>query len=252
MGIYLDFDMDYFVRPIVLEAKDNHRSAKLMGSSKKIKLQNPETLIKTLKEKNLNWDEQDVHVFTNHKKSYTYWWMLKSKGNKLIHIDAHSDLYRSKGFDLNKMGNGDIACYNYIWYAIRDGYINEMYWVIPDNHDIAVKLNSFRKIQVGSHDYNTKIEELKRLSIDEKMIKSFEVIGNVIKIESLIHIYICTAENLPIFNEKVKKVTVATSPEFIPEEADVLIEPFFKLLKVSEEATNNILKQHREMPKYNE
>ena len=269
MTILLDFDMDFFVRPIHKEARDNHRDY----LNEPTQLQPMEDFFKMLESKNLRWEQEDVKLFTNHKKSYTFWWTRKYKDCTLIHIDAHSDFYRPKGRDLMSMGNHEITCYNFIWYAVRDGYVNNIYWVIPEDHELMVRLEKFIALAMTnslplplSIDFSpdlsndnpllTEAIHIIRQTIDPRMpcrgtlsnsTISLDCPVNTVNGELLLKIIICTAKELPKFSESIQLVTAATSPEFISAEADQMIPEFCHWIKASEALCTNIKMQHEDM-----
>ena len=234
-GIYLDIDMDFFTEPIYKASVDNIR----LYHDKEGSCMSVAPLVDKLKQKGLSWEGSKISCFTNHKVSYTHWWIAKRSNNLLIHIDAHSDLYRNRNKDLGQLHNGDLGCYNYIWYAIRDGYVDEVYWVIPDS--------------------------MKELLIEEKAteIISNDLIKKVWKNEEGLHIqmecivitgepkhipvHICTMEQLPQFDAFCTKVTIATSPEFMSAACDELIFELLESFEAPKELAHNIYKQHKDM-----
>lgn len=232
-GIYLDIDMDYFVEPIELVSVDNVR----VYWDKPCTLLPVGPLFQQLEESGLRWDRGNVHYFTNHKKSYTYWWMSKNKNNTVIHIDAHSDLYRNSNKDLRLLPNGELRCYNYLWYAIRDGYVDEIYWVLPTSLKHLMNEES-----AGLIVNKALIRECSR---DEYGLHiNFDCI-DISGTEKSIRLHVCELAMLPKFNRTCDKVTIATSPEFIPERADCLIGELFKGFGADESAIGNINRQHK-------
>lgn len=234
-GYYLDIDMDYFVQPIQRSAVDNIRIFKADAC---------ETLpvspvADRLARSGLSWDKKDVHCFTNHKKSYTYWWMDKQEGYTVIHIDAHSDLYRNGEKDLRLLPNSELGCYNYLWYAIRDGYIDEIYWVVPEA--IEDIIDSGRAGEIINASLITGIRE------DEAGLHINFCCIDIRGLEKEIQLHVCLAENLPSFDAKCKRVTIATSPEFIPERADELVFELLECFGAGDDLKHNIYKQHKDM-----
>lgn len=247
MGILLDFDMDFFTKPIILESSDNTRPLGIQNPE----WVSPEAFFRELSKKGLHWSTEDVQIFTNHKKSYTLWWTRKFRDYTLIHVDAHSDLYRPIGRNLLAMGNGDITCYNYVWYGIRDNFVNEIYWVIPADHPIDRFMADYEINEMSENELLKKI-------IDPKMVDRFSCRNGVASIhtkvvtrtgEKEILIKVLKVEDLPVFSEPVAMVTGATSPEFMAEECDELIWTFSQQLKAKPGAAENIYRQHWDLIK---
>jgi len=243
--------MDFFTRPIYLESKDNER----LYGEEECRTVPQEPLFRALKERGLVWEPKDVQLFTNHKKSHTLWWLRKYRNCTLIHIDAHSDFYRPKGRDLMKMGNGEISCFNYIWYAVRDGYVNKVYWVLPEDHELVEQMDQSCGM-VWDEEKDGEAPMLLKRMIDGRMpsrmvvgegwVKLFcplETAAGPLELE----IIITTAEALPVFHDKVEMVTAATSPEFMSRKADGILEEFCRHMGVREEMYQNVLRQHEEM-----
>jgi len=59
--------------------------------------------------------------------------MKRIENCTVIHVDAHSDLYLYKQKDLRLLNDIEMSCGDYLWYAIRDNFVNEIYWVCPAN-----------------------------------------------------------------------------------------------------------------------
>lgn len=234
-GIYLDIDMDYFVQPIQKASVDNLR----LFHEEDCALLPTAPVIDKLKASGLSWDIRNVHCFTNHKKSYTYWWISKKQGNTVIHIDAHSDLYRNGSRDLRLLPNSELGCYNYLWYAIRDGYADEIYWVLPESLHHLIKLEEAGRIVhpsiIGEACLDDGGLHIKMACID--------IAGTVRQI--LLHV--CEIRQLPYFGRSCEKVTIATSPEFIPAKADDLVFELLDGFGVDRSVSLNVHKQHLDM-----
>lgn len=156
----------------------------------------------------------------------------------LIHIDAHSDLYRNRNSNLTVLNDMDMGCDDYIWYGIRDGFISEIFWVVPE----------------GLYDLGS--IELAKQFISENMIIDCSCEDGVIKIkfsahtrvgEREINYTICSIDKLPKI-EGVEMLTVATSPEFVPESADSVFEKVLHELGAAREEIKRILDVHVNMP----
>lgn len=239
-NIYLDIDMDFFVAPIQKASVDNVR----LYYDAPCGLTAAEPAVRHLKEQGLRWTRDNISCFTNHKTSYIHWWMSKKQNQLLIHIDAHSDMYRNTKSDLRLLHNGDLGCHNYIWYGIRDGYIGEVIWVIPDSLSYLLQEEQAQGI-INSALIREKYTDSKGLHI---LMECIVISGE----SKLIPVHICTLAQLRDMEGSCAKVTIATSPEFIPEEADEFIFELFDAFDVPEGTAQNIYKQHKEMLKRTE
>ena len=234
-GYYLDIDMDYFVQPIQKAAVDNIRIFKDYACTTE-----PATpVIDRLAEAGLRWDKKNVHCFTNHKKSYTYWWMDKQKGYTVIHLDAHSDLYRNSEKDLRLLPNSEIGCYNYLWYAIRDGYTDEIYWVVP--HSLKHMTSSSCAGEIINESLITGVRE------DEIGLHIYFRCIDLEGMEKEIVLHVCLVEDLPVIAAECKRVTIATSPEFIPSGADELVFELLECFGADDSLRQNVYRQHKDM-----
>lgn len=233
--IYLDIDMDYFIEPIEKESVDNIR----LFHDRKCKVFSVDSVVDKLKVRGISWQNCKVSCFTNHKTSYTHWWISKKQDNLLIHIDAHSDLYRNNNKDLRLLHNGDIACFNYIWYGIRDGYIGEVYWVIPDS------LKELLDVEKAGSIINNRLIVNKAVDMNgmHVMIQCIIITGEVKQI--LIHI--CTIDQLPDFKGVCDNVTIATSPEFVPAVCDEIVFELLEGFGASKTIAQRIYKRHKDM-----
>ncbi|OGO78568.1 MAG: hypothetical protein A2Y23_13350 [Clostridiales bacterium GWB2_37_7] len=233
--IYLDIDMDFFVAPIEKESVDNIRLYH-DGECNTFPIA---PMVDKLYNKGIRWDRNKISVFTNHKTSYTHWWIKKKQNNILVHIDAHSDLYRNSNKDLRLLHNGEIGCYNYIWYGIRDCYIGEVYWVIPDS---MIGLLDVEK--AGSIINSSLIVEI---TLDVHglhiLMECIVITGEVRQIP----IHVCTLDQLPYFEENCDKVTIATSPEFVPSACDEVVFELIECFGATKELAQNIYNQHKTM-----
>ena len=238
--IYLDIDMDYFVSPIEKTSIDNLRPY-AAGQCSVLPIK---PVFDRLSDLNLKWDIKKVHGFTNHMKSYTYWWMHKQMGCSVIHIDAHSDLYRNSQVDLRQLPNGKLACYNYLWYGLRDGYIDEVFWVIPD------ELESLLSESRAGEIINKALIE--KCDLEEGVLNIIFKCVDISGVQKSIRLCVCTLDRLPPFDEakycrSIERVTIATSPEFIPEQADELIYDLLGGFGLDKELCDNVYRQHKKM-----
>ena len=233
--IYLDIDMDYFIEPIEKESVDNIR----LFHDRECKVLSVDSVVNNLKAKGVNWQNSKVNCFTNHKISYTHWWISKKQYNLLIHIDAHSDLYRNSNQDLRLLHNGDIACYNYIWYGIRDGYIGEVYWIIPDS------LKELQDVEKAGSIINNDLIITKTVDLNGMhILMQCTIITGEVK---QIPIHICTLDQLPELIGVCENVTIATSPEFVPASGDELVFELLEAFGASKDMAQNIFRQHKDM-----
>jgi|GEM_PF-1391977 len=234
-NIYLDIDMDFFVEPIEKESVDNVR----LYHDRPCTTFPIAPFVDKLHRKGMFWERGKISCFTNHKTSYTHWWIMKKQNNTLIHIDAHSDLYRNSNRDLRLLHNGDIGCYNYIWYGIRDCFIEEVYWVIPDSMKTILDLEKADTI-INSSLIIEKTLDAEGLHI---LMECIVITGEVKQIP----VHISTVEQLPEFEGSCDKVTIATSPEFVPAASDVLVFELMEAFGASRDMAQNIYKQHKDM-----
>lgn len=233
--IYLDVDMDFFVLPIELVSVDNIR----LYAEKPCETFAVAPFVEKLKQRGLDWHKEHISCFTNHKTSYTHWWIKKKKNNRLIHIDAHSDLYRNYHKDLRKLSNGDIGCYNYIWYGIRDEYIDEIYWVIPDS--IGSLLDVEKACGIIHPDL------IKTVNLDDSGLHIWMECVVITGEAKEIPIHVCTIDKLPMMNGTCQKVTLATSPEFIPAASDEMVFEYIEAFGADRSLAQNIYNQHKAM-----
>lgn len=233
MSIYVDIDLDYLIKPVMQKSINNIRMYKNIPCE----ISDPKLFIEKIKCRGL-LNVKERKFFTNHRKSYTYWWIRKMTDMTLIHIDAHSDLYRNRSSNLTALKDTDMGCDDYIWYGIRDGFISKIFWVVPKGL------------------YNLGNLELSRQFIEESMIIQSSCDNNIMKIkfnvytrvgEREIDYTICTIDDLPEI-ESAELLTVATSPEFVPEAADSIFENLLYELGANEEETVRIMNIHRDMP----
>lgn len=235
--IYLDIDLDYFVMPVEKASVDNIR----VFYDRDCVTFPVKPVADKLSEAGLTWDKNNVHCFTNHKKSYTYWWIAKKTGCTVIHIDAHSDLYRNRQRDLRLLSNGDIGCYNYLWYAVRDGYVDEIYWVVPESQSFLISEEGAGRIIDKSL--------IKSSTLDDSGLHIYFSCIDIKGKEKEIPLHVMKIEMLPNMDAECSIVTIATSPEFIPEKADSLVPELLDCFGADESVKANILNQHKDLLK---
>lgn len=234
MSIYVDIDLDYLVKPIKKESINNIR----LYRDEECTLDSVENFLEKLKARGL-LETREKKFFLSHRKSYTYWWIKKSRNNTLIHIDAHSDMYRNKNRDLTLLRDTDMGCDDYIWYAIRDSFVDRVYWVIPENS------------------YDIYSQEFIERTLPKSMLLGYRHEDNMLKAvlsvntrdgEKEIEYNITHLEDLSSFND-IEMLTLATSPEFVPLSADFEFERAMRLIGAGEDEVKKIMKSHRDMPK---
>jgi hypothetical protein len=71
---------------------------------------------------------KSIHLMEDHETAYTLWKDAGVQGRTLIHLDGHLDFFWIDDHPPHKaMDSG-----NFLYPAIREGFIRELYWVIPD------------------------------------------------------------------------------------------------------------------------
>ena len=66
-----------------------------------------------------------IHVVENHDEAYHVWREAGVRGRRLLHLDAHHDIWW--------MGTeGALTIGNYLWAALDDDLVREVVWVVPD------------------------------------------------------------------------------------------------------------------------
>lgn len=232
MGLYLDIDLDYFVMPIMKESSANHRPA----SDEAFRIMEPAGLFSLLSKKEIAFG-QKRYLFTNHMQSHLRWWLNRTTDNTVIHIDAHSDLYGHSSRCLNNLKM--LGCQNYLWHSIREGLISEIYWVFPDGAvditDPGLLQTMFAPSQLGHVSLQDDI-----LHVD---LRCELPCGQ----EKKVAYHLLQAADLPVFRTTAEIITVATSPEFIPREADKLIFSVGRFFHLDETVIKNVVNQHTEM-----
>ncbi|WP_041274941.1 hypothetical protein [Desulforamulus reducens] len=232
MALYLDIDIDYFINPIIKESRANHRPL----DDRSYYINDPYQLFSIIKHKEIALG-QKRYIFTNHMQSHLRWWLNGKSDNTIIHIDAHSDLYGNPRVDLSKLER--LGCQNFLWHSIREGLISEIYWVFPDK---ALDLTDNNIV-------------MSMFTVDQ--IKNYYLKDNILNIEincllpggqpKNILYHLLKATDLPLFNQKAEIITVATSPEFIPRQADPLVTSVGRYLNLETSMLENILQQHLDM-----
>jgi hypothetical protein len=223
------------VKPVIKESINNKRLYKYNSFS----MENVDKFIEDLNAIGL-LITKEKKFFTSHRKSYTYWWIKKCMDMTVVHIDAHSDLYRNRQKDLNRLSDTDMGCDDYLWYAIRDGFISKLYWVVPkglyDLEDISIAKKFLPESMISD------------CSISNGMLNiNFNVITG--HGEKNIDYHITSMDRLPCF-QNIEMLTVATSPEFVPEACDIHFFRALSLIGASESQIERIRLMHSEMEEY--
>ena len=232
MSLYLDIDLDYFVAPIIKQSIANHRPQDYQPSH----IQNPQVLFQLLQQKGITLGQQR-YLFINHMQSHLRWWLNKKKDNVVVHIDAHSDLYGHTQPNLANLPM--LGCQNYLWHSIREGLVGEIYWVMPENTldttNPEILYSMFSPAQVGGVEVKDHILRAELLCV---------LPGEKPKV---IPYHLLQAKDLPAFQQEAEIITIASSPEFIPRQADHLIESVGKIFGLADGLLNKVIEQHQEM-----
>lgn len=231
MPVYIDMDMDYFVKPIFKDSVNGIRLYK----DEFCQLGDANSFFDVLMKKVNIPDEK--HMFTNHKKSYIYWWMKGLRDCTVIHIDAHSDLYRNKQKDLRLINDIDMNCDDYLWYALREEFISEIYWVCPEILFENGRMDTVKGTISPSMISRMEIQD-RILNIDFSIISRAGANRNI-------KLHILRIEDLPFFQNDAVLLTMATSPEFIPSCADKLIDIVNSYINFNAENLQYVKKQHK-------
>lgn len=64
-------------------------------------------------------------MFENHDAAYHIWRSAGVSGRTLVHVDGHHDMWRAPGYKT-------INIANYISFALSDGIIKDVLWIVPD------------------------------------------------------------------------------------------------------------------------
>ncbi|HEY3298530.1 MAG TPA: hypothetical protein VGK34_07735, partial [Armatimonadota bacterium] len=66
-----------------------------------------------------------VSVFDNHDGSLHLWDEMCVNNATVVHVDAHHDLFTDTGMNCPSIGD-------YLRWALAEGVVREIYWVIPE------------------------------------------------------------------------------------------------------------------------
>ena len=232
MSLYLDIDLDYFVSPHLRESVANHRPQANPG----MRQVDPTVLFNILREKEIQLGDQRF-IFTNHMQSHLRWWLARKPDNRVIHIDAHSDLYGHTQPNLSRLNM--LGCQNYLWHSIREGLVSEIYWVFPD--DIV-------NIQDPNIVYTMfSPEQIARVSAEDNILHVDLACILPDGTRKTVAYHILKTEALPVFKETAEIITVASSPEFYPPQFDSLIQQVGEILAFPTDVLDRIRTQHTEM-----
>ena len=64
-------------------------------------------------------------MFENHDAAYQIWRRARLRARTLVHVDGHHDMWRAPGYNT-------INIANYISFALKDGLVKDVFWVVPD------------------------------------------------------------------------------------------------------------------------
>ncbi|MDD3492940.1 MAG: hypothetical protein PHZ19_05540 [Candidatus Thermoplasmatota archaeon] len=120
--LLLDIDLDYFFTPRQGQVWHPWRRFRAWNS--------PVHLLSGLRDRGISWEGAVVNVMQDHGEAYWRWAFAMDQGlppthgATLVHVDAHSDWYRTVP--------KEIHAGNFILWAIKTGYISQVWWVLPD------------------------------------------------------------------------------------------------------------------------
>jgi tetratricopeptide (TPR) repeat protein len=158
----------------------------------------------------------DAALMEDHSDAFIAWRQAGFKKRIVVHIDSHIDLQwvsppdlkriveaktveELRGIELDTIQEKErfskpLSITNFLYPAIMEGIVKELYWVTPDSLMAGRKVLDDMKSQL--------IDTLDRLSIDD--LDSFQLRNGVVKGRVYgIPLTICKLSDLPLFNEAV-------------------------------------------------
>ena len=79
-------------------------------------------------------DVENIYLIENHHEALGYWRNMHISNKTIIHIDSHHDLFEGPSFPWIN---------NYLWFAIKENILKEIYLVYPKhiikNFDLVEK-----------------------------------------------------------------------------------------------------------------
>lgn len=119
-------------------------------------------------------------LFDDHSETYLRWWDSGLRGLTCLHVDAHLDLMED-GFNLDilselRAADGSLEleifrredgphgallhCANYLYPALRNELVNELYWIVPD-HLWDERKNLIHALELVGHWVDVPLSDLR-------------------------------------------------------------------------------------------
>jgi len=190
MAVFLDIDADFMFKP---RTSGNSRIHQEMWVS-------PDDFVTKLRAAGLRWEDGCVTLFTDHKEAYFVWREWRAHRDTLVHVDAHSDMYDTFSWCLH--------CGNYLKKAVEEGMFSKVIWVAPD------------WLVRGGEWARWDIPFLTMSGARESGYRPGVNIGDGAGTISIKHgkvkFSVLSMKDFRMPNTRVRLVTVATSPLFVP------------------------------------
>ena len=75
-------------------------------------------------------DVENIYLIENHHEALGYWRNMHISNKTIIHIDSHHDLFEGTSFPWIN---------NYLWFAIKENILKEIYLVYDSNYCCSKK-----------------------------------------------------------------------------------------------------------------
>lgn len=184
--LLLDIDLDYFFTP--RQGKVWHPWSRFRAWS------SPSQLLSGLQERGITWDGAVVSVMQDHAEAYWRWAFATdhdlppTERATLVHVDAHSDWYAAVP--------EEIHAGNFVRWAIKTGYVSQVWWVLPDWLDWQAAENGF---------------------FQEEPLRKPWVEGDALCARvGMATARLVTLDKLPHFDQYTRMVTLCSSPGYTP------------------------------------
>ncbi|MBI3589992.1 MAG: tetratricopeptide repeat protein [Candidatus Melainabacteria bacterium] len=141
---------------------------------------------KEIKSEYANQRSASVHIMENHDRSYYVWKESGVKNRRLVHIDAHHDMWFIKK-------GSQITIANFICRALEEDILKEVFWIVPDESMESQK-NKKAILQHLKRIIRRYPESSKKIKIDKDEISAF-VLNKPLRI--------CTLDSIPEITEDV-------------------------------------------------
>lgn len=131
-----------------------------------------------------------IFLIENHHEAYFLWKKNRIKNYSLIHIDAHLDLRIDYLF---RVSDSYIDIGNFIFPAIKEGIVKDIYWIIPGRGDLScIDLFAIKRClqNIQSHD---------QLPVSPIIWDKKKVLVQICGVQ----LTICKIVNLPTIKKKV-------------------------------------------------